>query len=191
MKKEQPTREKILDVVYALVYIHGYNGTSMSMILKECAIPKGSLYHFFKSKKEMVLAVLKERIAPSVYAFHALKTKEDEKGLEVVIGSILKTADNERVITYGCPLNRLNQEMSPVDPDFENEIIVIYNTIKRSIVLTLEQDTFKENIELASLADYVILSVWGALSVPPKESSKERYLASVSHTINYLKSLQK
>jgi TetR/AcrR family transcriptional repressor of nem operon len=47
-----------------LVYTNGYNGTSMSMILEECNIPKGSLYHYFKSKKEMVLAVIKERLAP-------------------------------------------------------------------------------------------------------------------------------
>ncbi|MEA2099688.1 MAG: TetR/AcrR family transcriptional regulator, partial [Campylobacterota bacterium] len=53
MKTKQPTREKILDAVFALVYVNGYNGTSMAMILKECGIPKGSLYHYFKSKKEM------------------------------------------------------------------------------------------------------------------------------------------
>jgi len=191
MNEKQPTREKILDVVYALVYIHGYNGTSMSMILKECAIPKGSLYHFFKSKKEMVLAVLKERIAPSVYEFHSLKKQGDEDGLQVVINSILKTADNLKVITYGCPLNRLNQEMSPVDPEFESEITVIYENIKQRIKVTLDPDVVKDGVDIDSLADYIIQSVWGALSLPPKESSKERYLSSVSHTIEYLKSLKK
>jgi len=191
MKEKQPTREKILDVVYALVYIHGYNGTSMSMILKECGIPKGSLYHFFKSKKEMVLAVLKERIAPSVYDFHSLQKKDNEDGLEIIIDSILKTADNLKVITYGCPLNRLNQEMSVVDTDFENEISLIYEKIKKHIKLTLDTASLKQGVDRDSLADYVILSVWGALSLPPKESSKERYLTSISHTINYLKSLEK
>jgi len=191
MKEKQPTREKILDVVYALVYIHGYNGTSMSMILKECGIPKGSLYHFFKSKKEMVLAVLKERIAPSVYDFHSLQKKDNEDGLEIIIDSILKTADNLKVITYGCPLNRLNQEMSVVDTDFENEISLIYEKIKKHIKLTLDTASLKQDVDRDSLADYVILSVWGALSLPPKESSKERYLTSISHTINYLKSLEK
>ncbi|WP_256444116.1 TetR/AcrR family transcriptional regulator [Sulfurovum mangrovi] len=49
MNREQPTREKILDVVFELVYMHGYNGTSMSMILKSCDIPKGSLYQSIES----------------------------------------------------------------------------------------------------------------------------------------------
>jgi len=191
MTSEQPTREKILDVVYDLVYIHGYNGTSMSMILKECGIPKGSLYHFFKSKKEMVLAVLKERIAPKVNEFHSLKKQSNEDGLEVVINTILKTADNEKVITYGCPLNRLNQEMSAVDADFEKEMIQIYNVIKKRIVDTLDTGVIKEDIDLDSLADYIIQSFWGALSLPPEESSKQRYLDSVSHTINYLRSIKK
>jgi len=45
------TKDKILDTTFMLVYKYGYNGTSTSMILKECNIPKGSLYHHFNSKK--------------------------------------------------------------------------------------------------------------------------------------------
>ncbi|MCF6340321.1 MAG: TetR/AcrR family transcriptional regulator [Sulfurimonas sp.] len=51
MNKKQSTRNKILDTVFTLVHIHEYNGTSMSMVLKKCGIPKGSLYHCFESKK--------------------------------------------------------------------------------------------------------------------------------------------
>lgn len=42
------------------MYIYGYHGTSMSMILKKCEISKGLLYHYFKSKREKVLAVSEE-----------------------------------------------------------------------------------------------------------------------------------
>lgn len=60
------TRDKILDATFKLVYKYGYNGTSTAMVFKECNIPKGSLYHYFKSKKELVLAVVTERIAPKI-----------------------------------------------------------------------------------------------------------------------------
>jgi len=65
--KRQPVRESILDVVFKLVYTHKYNDTSMSMILKE------SLYHYFKSKKEVLLAVIKERLHPQMDEFYDLK----------------------------------------------------------------------------------------------------------------------
>ncbi len=42
-------------------------------MLKECNIPKVSLYYYFKSKKELVLAMIKERLAPKMDSFFLLK----------------------------------------------------------------------------------------------------------------------
>ncbi len=186
----QPTREKILDAVFKLVYVNGYNGTSMAMILKECGIPKGSLYHFFKSKKKMVLAVLKERISPRMDEFYRLEIVDKEHGLNTIIINILKVAQKQDAVTYGCPLNRLNQEMSPVDEDFEREINVIYDNIKTRLKRLIESSNLKGEIESDSLAEFIIATVWGNISLSPKQSSKKRYLASVNHLVKYLKSLK-
>jgi len=190
MNSKQSTRDKILDAVFTLVYINGYNGTSMSMILKECDIPKGSLYHFFKSKKEMVLAVLKERISPRMDEFYELKRVDDEHTINTIINSILKVADKDMLVKYGCPLNRLNQEMSPVDKDFELEINIIYENIKNKTKALLQNTTFNQEVDIDSLCEFIIATVWGSLSLSPTQSSKERYLDSVSHLISYLKSLK-
>jgi len=186
----QPTREKILDAVFKLVYVNGYNGTSMAMILKECGIPKGSLYHFFKSKKEMVLAVVKERISPRMDEFYLLDEVEGENGIDTIIAAILRVTKKDALVSYGCPLNRLNQEMSPVDRDFEVAINVIYDTLVNKIIRLLENSSLKDGTDVTSLAEYIIAGVWGALSLSPTRSSKKRYLASINHLIIYLKSLK-
>jgi len=188
--KEQPTREKILDAVFKLVYINGYNGTSMAMILKECSIPKGSLYHFFKSKKEMVLAVVRERIAPRMDEFYALDEVVGENGVDTIITAMLRVTKKDVLVSYGCPLNRLNQEMSPVDADFEVAINTIYEKLKAKIVLLLENSKLQERVDSSSLAEFIIAGVWGALSLSPEQSSKKRYLSSINHLIIYLKSLK-
>ena len=186
----QPTREKILDVVFELVYIHGYNGTSMSMILKECGIPKGSLYHHFKSKKDMVLAVIKERLSPRMDEFYSLDVRDDKDGIDTIIESILKVVQKENLLIYGCPLNRLNQEMSPIDKDFENAINIIYKNIKIKIKKVLDFSSIQQSIDKDSLSSYIITTVWGALSLSPSNSSRKQYLSSVQHLINYLQSLK-
>lgn len=191
MNQTQPTREKILDAVFALVYVHGYNGTSMAMILKKCGIPKGSLYHYFKSKKEMVLAVLRERISPRMDEFYKLELDENEHGINTIIINVLKISQNEDALTYGCPLNRLNQEMSPVDVDFEYEINIIYENIKKRIMLLLEHSSLVDDVDNDSLSEFVIATLWGNISLSPKQSSKKRYLNSISHLVSYLKSLKK
>lgn len=190
MIKEQPTREKILDVVFELVYIHGYNGTSMSMILKECGIPKGSLYHFFKSKKEMVIAVIRERLAPKMDQFFTFEPVEGKDGIESIVHAVVHVSQNKMLVTYGCPLNRLNQEMSPVDETFDKEITVLYENLKAKVVSLLQVSDLKEGTDIDSLADYVIETVWGALSLSPSQSSRHRYLHSVKHLNSYLRSLR-
>ena len=186
----QPTREKILDAVFKLVYINGYNGTSMAMILKECEVPKGSLYHFFKSKKEMVLAVVRERIAPRMDEFYALDEVAGENGVDTIITAMLRVTNKDVLVSYGCPLNRLNQEMSPVDTNFEVAINSIYKKLKAKIVFLLENSKLQEGVDSSSLAEFIIAGVWGALSLSPEQSSKKRYLSSINHLIIYLKSLK-
>jgi len=186
----QSTREKILDVVFKLVYIYGYTGTSMSMILKECNIPKGSLYHHFKSKKDMVLAVIKERLSPRMDEFYELDVRDDKDGIDTVTEVILKVTQKENLLVYGCPLNRLNQEMSHIDKDFEQHINQIYEKIKTKITNALQRSSMQEDIDKSSLASYIITTLWGVLSLSPSNSSKEQYLSSVQHLINYLQSLK-
>jgi len=188
--KNQPTREKILDTVFKLVYMNGYNGTSMSMILKECGIPKGSLYHYFKSKKEMVLAVVKERINPRMDEFYQLDVQEENDGIDTIIVAILKVSKKEILVSYGCPLNRLNQEMSPVDVDFDEAINSIYERLTAKIKTLLENTQLKEDVDKASLAEFIIATVWGSISLSPKNSSVSRYQATINHLVNYLKSLK-
>ena len=190
MNKTQPTREKILDVVFELVYRHGYNGTSMSMILSECGVPKGSLYHFFKSKKEMVLAVIRERLAPRVETSFNFEKIEGKDGIESIIHAVMHISKNPKLITYGCPLNRLNQEMSPIDTDFDREITILYDNLKSKIVALLSQSDLREGIAIDPLADYIIEAVWGALSLSPSQSSRHRYLHSIKHLNAYLRSLK-
>ncbi len=188
---QQPTREKILDAVFALVYTQGYNGTSMSMILEACSIPKGSLYHYFPSKKAMVLAVLKERIAPRMDTFYDLKNYNSDHEIDVIIAAIVKVAHKSELLEYGCPLNRLNQEMAPVDKDFAYEINIIYEKLKFKIVHLLSNSSLQEEVNIDSLSECIIATVWGALSLSPQQSSKTRYLQTVSHLITYLNTLKK
>ncbi|CAA6827457.1 MAG: Transcriptional regulator, TetR family [uncultured Sulfurovum sp.] len=190
MKKKQSTREEILDAIFMLVYINGYNGTSMSMILKECNIPKGSLYHYFKSKKEMVLAVIKERLAPRMDKFYNFTDNENKHSIDILIDTIINISQKEQLIKYGCPLNRLNQEMSSIDKDFESAITQIYNHIREKIVLLLNKSNLEKDINIEKLSEFVIANVWGALSLSPTQSSKKRYLDTISYLIDYLKSLK-
>ena len=184
------TREKILDETFYIVYRHGYNATSLSMILKACDIPKGSLYHYFKSKKALVLCMLDERIAPRMDDIYALQKTDDTDEIDTIIATVLKVTQKEELIKYGCPLNRLIQEMSAVDSDFEQATNKLFIMIKEKLIALIDNSALNQEVDSASLAEFIIQSVWGALSLSPVLSSKQQYLSSIKHLIAYLKSLK-
>ncbi|MDY0195363.1 MAG: TetR/AcrR family transcriptional regulator [Sulfurovaceae bacterium] len=182
------TREKILDAVFKLVYIHGYNGTSMSMIIEATKLPKGSLYHHFKSKKDMVLAVIQERLYPRMDEFYALGKQENEHAIDTIINTVLKIATKDELIRFGCPLNRINQEMSLIDSDFKVQIDGIYYHIKQKIYNLLSESRLKDDVDKDSLSAYIIANVWGCLG--PQNNSKESFLNCSKHLIDYLQSIK-
>lgn len=49
------TKDKILDAALMLVAKYGTNKTSMAMIAEKSGIAKASLYHYYKSKDELLL----------------------------------------------------------------------------------------------------------------------------------------
>ena len=56
-------REKLLTVAFDEIYQNGYSATSVDKILKKAQMNKGSMYHFFKSKKALALAVIEEKLS--------------------------------------------------------------------------------------------------------------------------------
>ncbi|UKI50619.1 MAG: TetR/AcrR family transcriptional regulator [Clostridium sp.] len=48
------TKEKILDAALMLVAKYGTNKTSMALIAEKSGIAKASLYHYYKSKDELL-----------------------------------------------------------------------------------------------------------------------------------------
>lgn len=61
MKKPiQDMRQHIIDVAKALMTHKGYTAVGLMEVLKAAGVPKGSFYHYFRSKEEFGQALLEE-----------------------------------------------------------------------------------------------------------------------------------
>lgn len=52
------TKEAILAAGHALIIEKSYNGCGLKEILDKAGVPKGSFYHYFKSKEDFGLALI-------------------------------------------------------------------------------------------------------------------------------------
>ncbi|ELA9306079.1 TetR/AcrR family transcriptional regulator [Vibrio parahaemolyticus] len=58
--KTNDTRQHILDVGYELIVTRGFTSVGLSELLKTAEVPKGSFYHYFKSKEQFGEAMIQD-----------------------------------------------------------------------------------------------------------------------------------
>lgn len=192
--KKQPTREKLLDITFEEIYIHGYAATSVDAILKKAGVPKGSMYHYFKSKKELVLAMVNERLFPKMDMFFQFEKQEGQTVLESFRDTFASISKNKMLITYGCPLYRLMVELSAVDKEFDVHLTSKTLQMKDGIQSLLQDgiDTGELNntLDIEAFAGFMLSSVWGILSLSPALSSSKNFIAQSRYILKELENYQ-
>ena len=66
------TRQHILDMGYELIVAKGFTSVGLSMLLKHAQIPKGSFYHYFKSKEQFGETLITDYFAKYMQWLNAL-----------------------------------------------------------------------------------------------------------------------
>ncbi|WP_155590779.1 TetR/AcrR family transcriptional regulator [Lysinibacillus cavernae] len=96
MKKAEERRNEILDAADALFAQKGFDGTSTSNILEKVGIARGTLYYHFKSKEDIMDALI-ERYTNTMLA----KAK--------AVATDTSIAVNERILRVVMALNMQNE----------------------------------------------------------------------------------
>ena len=52
------TRDKLIATSIQIMAVKGFNNTGIAEILTQVNVPKGSFYHYFKSKDELGFAII-------------------------------------------------------------------------------------------------------------------------------------
>ena len=114
----EPTRERILHAALQLFGEKGYLATSITDILRAADANAGSLYHFFPTKQDVLLAVL-ETYRDGIYP---MLLQPAWAGVDDPIERIFALLGRYRSLleasacAYGCPIGSLALELHEPDP---------------------------------------------------------------------------
>ena len=76
---ERPTKERILDAAEGLMLKKSFHSVGLNEILKAVKVPKGSFYHYFDSKEQFGVEMLRHYVADaSAYKRQLLLSTEAE-----------------------------------------------------------------------------------------------------------------
>jgi len=171
---KQNSRELLLDSAFNEFYKNGYQGANIATILKEVNMNKGSMYHFFKSKKELGLAVIEEKIEKNIITRYT-RVLENENSVEILFKVLIDTPDS---FIYGCPLNKMSQEMLYIDDDFKKSLSTAYkkfnNLVEKILIKGIKNDEIhNSSAELTALL--IIATYEGALMIYHLNQNREQY----------------
>ncbi|MGY0596835.1 TetR/AcrR family transcriptional regulator [Vibrio sp. JZG10] len=112
--KTNDTRQHILDVGYELIVNRGFTSVGLSELLKKAAVPKGSFYHYFKSKEQFGEAMIQDYFTKYFERLNARFTNTDLNGYQRLMSyfeEIVKVEDDV-CNANKCLLVKLSAEVS-------------------------------------------------------------------------------
>lgn len=127
-KEHDERRNEILDITEKLFHIKGYDKCTINDILKEIGIAKGTFYHYFKSKEEVLDAIVsryKDLVitrANEVASIDGISLEEKLMGAFITMRIVDQMDDDmlnemhkiENALLHQKILNQIVIEMAPI-----------------------------------------------------------------------------
>jgi TetR/AcrR family transcriptional repressor of nem operon len=109
---DKTTRDHIVEAADRLFYEQGYEKTSFSDVADAVGISRGNFYHHFKSKDEMLNAVINLRLANTRKMLERweMEGKNPEDRIRSFIQILI--ANRIKIRRHGCPVGTLCSELA-------------------------------------------------------------------------------
>jgi AcrR family transcriptional regulator len=105
-------RERLIAAACDLFYRQGIAGTTLAHIAEAADVPLGNMYYYFKTKDDIVAAVVEARAEEIRAATAALQRKygSPKARLKALVGMLAESG--EAIADHGCALGTLCTELS-------------------------------------------------------------------------------
>lgn len=167
-------RERLVAAASDLLYQRGVQGTTLAEIAEAADVPRGNVYYYFKTRDELVGAVIDARAENVQQLLSSLESSSTpEARLKGLAQSWADVA--ELVAAHGCPLGSLCSELNKSGDGLDQEAGAVFSSL-----LEWAEDQFRE-MGLSRPRDHALALIAGVRGAAvladtlrdPKVMSKE------------------
>lgn len=127
---DKTTRDCIVEAADQLFYRQGYEHTSFSDIADAVKISRGNFYHHFKSKNEILDAVIDLRLANTRKMLERWEI-EGKQPVDCIRRFIqILMANRAKIKLYGCPVGTLCAELAKLDHASKAEANMLFTLFR-------------------------------------------------------------
>lgn len=181
-EKTNDTRLHILNVGYQLIVNNGFNGVGLSQLLKEADVPKGSFYHYFKSKEQFGEALIQHYFENYITKIEAILIHGEGNHYQRILSyfSLWLKIENGTCNAHKCLVVKLSAEVSDLSDPMRQALLKgaekVTTTIKQCIVGGIEDGSI--SVESSQETAQNLYSMWLGASLLSKLSQSSQSLES-------------
>lgn len=177
-----------------LFYENGYHATGNADVLSEAGANSGSMYYFFTTKQDLLLAVLDtyaEMMQGEVFEPAFAQTRNPIKRVMAVMAGyrmLLESTQCER----GCPIGNLALEVDDM-PEVREKIAMNFDNWCAVVESCFRQakHRFPRGTDFAALSRFVLTAMEGGIMQARAYRSLEPFDACIDRLADYIKRLMK
>jgi TetR/AcrR family transcriptional repressor of nem operon len=130
MRVESDTRKKLIAEGLKSMIVNGYDGIGLNSILDAADVPKGSFYHFFKSKEDFAIAVLETYERHYVELRNLLLNDRSASPLQRLTNYLdeVERIHSAETPLGGCLYGVLGQTAAVRSPEFRQRIAKVFSS---------------------------------------------------------------
>lgn len=181
-EKTNDTRLHILNVGYQLMVNNGFNNVGLSQLLKEADVPKGSFYHYFKSKEQFGEALIQHYFEDYITKIESILVHSEDSHFQRIMSyfSLWTKTENGTCNAHKCLVVKLSAEVSDLSAPMRQALLKgadkVTNAIKQCIIGGIEDGSIK--LENSQEAAQNLYSMWLGASLLSKLSQSSHSLES-------------
>jgi len=120
MSRKNDKRDRLVDAADELIYQQTFNSTTLADIATKADVPLGNVYYYFKTKDDILKAVVQKRAAALEARFSAWEQEfsNAKERLRAFIGSNTETSNT--TARFGCEMGSLCQELGKYTGELSN-----------------------------------------------------------------------
>jgi AcrR family transcriptional regulator len=130
LNKGEKTRAGIVECAGRLFYEHGYESTSFSDIVEASGLFRGNIYHYFKTKDEILRAVIDAHLGEYRAMLAKWDAENDDAKVRLTAFVDMITGRKAELVEFGCPIGSLNTELAKDRRDLQQAASALFDLFR-------------------------------------------------------------
>ncbi|RED54233.1 TetR/AcrR family transcriptional regulator [Aestuariispira insulae] len=186
---EKPdTRSIIIGEADRLFYQQGFEPTSFSDIASSVGISRGNFYYHFKTKDEILEAVIDLRLRNTVGMLAAWEKQGETPADRLKCFIKILIRNQAKIMAYGCPVGTLSNELSKLDHPSKADAARIFSLFKDWLARQFKAMGRKTDAE--TLALHILGRSQGVASLATAFKDKDYVHSEVDQICRWIDSIE-